>query len=82
MVEIAKGIAERPRILVLDEPSAVLSRDELEHVFALIRRLTAEGSLVLYVSHRLDEVCEIADRATVLKVLPPRCALLTSTNMT
>jgi ribose transport system ATP-binding protein len=67
MVEIAKGIAERPRILVLDEPSAVLSREELEHVFALIRRLTAEGSLVLYVSHRLDEVCEIADRVTVLK---------------
>jgi ABC-type sugar transport system ATPase subunit len=67
MVEIAKGIAERPRVLVLDEPSALLSREELEHVFALIRRLTAQGTLVLYVSHRLDEVGEIADRVTVLK---------------
>jgi ABC-type sugar transport system ATPase subunit len=67
MVEIAKGIAESPRVLVLDEPSAVLSRVELEHVFALIRRLTSAGTLVLYVSHRLDEVCEIADRVTVLK---------------
>jgi ribose transport system ATP-binding protein len=67
MVEIAKGIAENPRVLVLDEPSAVLSRQELEHVFTLIRRLTVQGSLVLYVSHRLDEVCEIADRITVLK---------------
>jgi len=67
MVEIAKGIAERPRILVLDEPSAVLSREESERLFTLIRRSTAEGVLVLYVSHRLDEVCEIADRVTVLK---------------
>lgn len=67
MVEIAKGIAERPRILVLDEPSAVLSRKELGLVFALIRRLTVQGTLVLYVSHRLDEVREIADRVTVLK---------------
>ncbi|MGH8872884.1 MAG: sugar ABC transporter ATP-binding protein [Acidimicrobiia bacterium] len=66
MVEIAKGIAERPRILVLDEPSAVLSRAELEHVFALIRRSTSKGTLVFYVSHRLDEVFEIADRITVL----------------
>lgn len=67
MVEIAKGVAERPKILLLDEPSAVLSRDKLERVFALIKRLTTQGTLVFYVTHRLDEVFEIADRITVLK---------------
>jgi ribose transport system ATP-binding protein len=67
MVEIAKALAERPRILILDEPSAVLAREELELVFGLVRQLVAEGSLVLYVSHRLDEIFEIADRITVFK---------------
>ena len=67
MVEIAKAVAERPRVLVLDEPSAVLSREELRRLFGLVRRLTTEGTLVFYVSHRLEEVFEIADRITVLK---------------
>lgn len=67
MVEIAKAMAERRRILILDEPSAVLSQDELNRLFALVRKLKQEGTLVLYISHRLDEVFEIADRITVLK---------------
>jgi ABC-type sugar transport system ATPase subunit len=67
MVEIAKAVAERPRILILDEPSAVLSQEELNRLFALVRQLKKEGTLVLYISHRLDEVFEIADRITVLK---------------
>ncbi len=67
MVEIAKAVAERPRILILDEPSAVLSQEELNRLFALVRRLKQEGTLILYISHRLDEVFEIADRITVLK---------------
>ena len=67
MVEIAKAVAQKPRILILDEPSAVLSQDELKQVFALIHRLKQESTLVLYISHRLDEVFEIADRITVLK---------------
>jgi ABC-type sugar transport system ATPase subunit len=78
MVEIAKAVAQKPRILILDEPSAVLSQDELIQLFALIKRLKQESTLVLYISHRLDEVFEIADRITVLKdgetvgtVLPP-----------
>lgn len=56
-----------PRILILDEPSATLSREELKRLFALIRSLKRESTLVLYISHRLDEVSEIADRITVLK---------------
>jgi ABC-type sugar transport system ATPase subunit len=67
MVEIAKAVAEKPRILILDEPSAVLSQEELNRLFALVRRLRQEGTLVLYISHRLDEVFEIANRITVLK---------------
>jgi ribose transport system ATP-binding protein len=67
MVEIAKAVAERRRILILDEPSAVLSQEELNRLFALVRKLKQEGTLVLYISHRLDEVFEIADRITVLK---------------
>jgi ABC-type sugar transport system ATPase subunit len=67
MVEIAKAIADRRRILILDEPSAVLSQEELNRLFALIRQVKRDGTLVLYISHRLDEVFEIADRITVLK---------------
>jgi ribose transport system ATP-binding protein len=67
MVEIAKAVANRRRILILDEPSAVLSQEELKRLFALMRQLKEEKTLILYISHRLDEVYEIADRITVLK---------------
>lgn len=67
MVEIAKAVANRRRILILDEPSAVLSQEELKRLFALMRQLKQEKTLILYISHRLDEVFEIADRITVLK---------------
>ena len=67
MIEIAKALASEPRILILDEPSAVLAGDDLEKLFALIAALRAQGVLVLYVSHRLDEVMRIADRVTVIK---------------
>jgi ABC-type sugar transport system ATPase subunit len=67
IVEIAKAIAVRPRVLILDEPSAVLSARETDLLFAKIRQLTATGAIVLYISHRLEEVFEIADKAVVLK---------------
>jgi ABC-type sugar transport system ATPase subunit len=67
MVEIAKAVAESPRILILDEPSAVLSQKELQRLFALIQTLKKKSTLILYISHRLDEVFEVADRITVLK---------------
>ncbi|MGC8875019.1 MAG: ATP-binding cassette domain-containing protein, partial [Chloroflexia bacterium] len=51
MVEIAKAVAESPRILILDEPSAVLSQEELKRLFALIRSLKARPTLILYISH-------------------------------
>jgi len=67
MVEIAKAVAGPRKILILDEPSAVLSQEELNRLFALVRQLKKQGTIILYISHRLDEVFEIADRITVLK---------------
>jgi ABC-type sugar transport system ATPase subunit len=67
MVEIAKAMLQQPRILVLDEPSAVLSGGDLDRLFSAVRSLRDAGTSVLYVSHRLDEVFQIATRITVLK---------------
>jgi ribose transport system ATP-binding protein len=67
MVEIAKALLVKPRILILDEPSAVLSQEEVKRLFQLIRKLKEQSTLILYISHRLDEVFEVADRITVLK---------------
>ena len=67
MIEVAKAMLDRPRILILDEPSAVLSARDLERLFAAIRLLRQTGATVIYVSHRLDEVFAIANRITVLK---------------
>jgi len=67
MVEIAKAVALQPRVLIMDEPSAVFAQEELAALFALIERLRKQSVLILYISHRLDEVFAIADRVTVLK---------------
>ena len=67
MVEIAKALADDPKILLLDEPSAVLTSVEIERMFGIIRQIKERGVTVVYISHRLDEVFEIADRVTVLR---------------
>jgi len=67
VVEIAKAVAVKPRILIMDEPSAVLAQEDLTKLFALIRRLREDNVLIFYISHRLDELFAIADRVTVLK---------------
>ncbi|MGW4464132.1 sugar ABC transporter ATP-binding protein [Micromonospora sp. NPDC004704] len=67
MVEIAKALVAEPRMLVLDEPSAVLAGSDLDSLFALVRRLTQRGVLVVYVSHRLAEVLELASTIVVIK---------------
>jgi ribose transport system ATP-binding protein len=66
-VEIAKALSYRPRILVMDEPTAALTPDEVAALFARIGDLVARGLTVLYISHRLAEVFELAHRVTVLK---------------
>ena len=67
MVEIAKALSRDARLIVLDEPSAVLGDAELQGLFAVIRRLTAKGTSFIYISHRLGEVFKITDRVTVMK---------------
>ena len=67
LVEIAKALAFEARILVMDEPSAALTSHEVARLFEIIRDLKRQGLGILYVSHRLDEIFEIADRATVLR---------------
>lgn len=67
MVEIAGALSRRARLVVLDEPSAVLGESELAKLFDVIRRLSAEGVSFVYISHRLKEVFEICDRVTVLR---------------
>lgn len=63
----ARALSLGGRILIMDEPSAVLGGQELEVLFAVIRRLTAQGIAVIYISHRLEEIFEIGDRVTVLR---------------
>jgi ABC-type sugar transport system ATPase subunit len=67
MVEIAKALTFDSQILILDEPTAALTSNEVETLFTTIRRLRSEGRSMLYISHRLDEVFQIADRVTVLR---------------
>ena len=67
IIEIAKALVVTPRILILDEPSAVLSAHETERLFRKIRQLSAAGTTVLYISHRLEEIFEISDDVFVLK---------------
>jgi ribose transport system ATP-binding protein len=67
MVEIARAISRNARLIVLDEPSAVLGDTELEKLFRTIRTLQAEGVAFVYISHRLKEVFELCQKATVLR---------------
>jgi len=67
LVEIARALVFKARLLILDEPSAILSGPELERVFMVIEELRSSGLGVLYISHRLAEIFRLADRATVLK---------------
>jgi inositol transport system ATP-binding protein len=67
LVEIAKGVAHDPKLLILDEPTSSLSRQETEQLFALIRSMREREKAIVYITHKLDEVFAIADRATVLR---------------
>ncbi|WP_099824819.1 sugar ABC transporter ATP-binding protein [Oceaniglobus indicus] len=67
MVEIAKALGRDARVLIMDEPTAVLTARETDILLDLIDRLRAEGCAILYTSHKLDEIARIADRVTVLR---------------
>jgi ribose transport system ATP-binding protein len=67
IVSMARALSHDARLIVMDEPSAVLAHDEVANLFRIIRELTAQGIAVIYISHRLEEIREIGDRVTVLK---------------
>jgi ribose transport system ATP-binding protein len=67
LVEIARAMQFDCRILVMDEPTTPLSTHETDRLFVLIRKLRAEGLAILYISHRMDEIDELADEVTVLR---------------
>jgi len=67
MIEVAKAISYRSKVLIMDEPTATLTNKELVRLFEMIRRLRSEGVAIIYISHRLEELKQIADRITVLR---------------
>ncbi|MFD4249029.1 sugar ABC transporter ATP-binding protein [Amycolatopsis thermoflava] len=67
LVEIARALADRPRVLVLDEPTAALSDEEARALLAIVAELRDAGLALLYISHRMAEIAQIADRVTVLR---------------
>ena len=67
LIEIARALSSDSRLLIMDEPTATLTPREIERLFAIIHRLRANGVTVVYISHRLQEIYEIADRVTVLR---------------
>jgi rhamnose transport system ATP-binding protein len=67
LIEIAKALSLEARVLILDEPTASLSAHEVDRLFRIVRRLRDQGVSILFVSHRLDEVFELSDTATVLR---------------
>ena len=66
-VEILKALYRDAKILVLDEPTAVLTPQETEEIFVVLRNLASQGHSIIFISHKLNEVLEIADRITVIR---------------
>jgi ribose transport system ATP-binding protein len=67
MVEIAKALSYRSRVLIMDEPTAALNDAEIAELFTIINRLKAEGVGIVYISHKMDEIKRISDRVTVMR---------------
>ncbi len=66
-MELSRLLIERPRVLILDEPNSALNEAETRRLFGILRELSADGITIIYVSHRLEEVFDIADRITVMR---------------
>ncbi len=67
VVSMARALSHNARVIVMDEPSAVLDPEEVDNLFRVVRALQADGVAVIYISHRLEEIRQIGDRITVLK---------------
>jgi inositol transport system ATP-binding protein len=67
MIEIARALSHRSELIIMDEPTSALTDRDAEHLFGIVRTLRAEGKGILYITHRLDELYEIADEVSVLR---------------
>jgi rhamnose transport system ATP-binding protein len=67
LVEIVKALSSEAKILIMDEPTASLTKEEIDYLFRIARKLRDEGTGIIFISHRLEEVFEIADRVTVIR---------------
>lgn len=67
LIVIARALSRRARILILDEPTASLERQEVERLFSVIRRLKDQGVAIIYISHRLEEIEQLADACVILR---------------
>ncbi|MFQ6547446.1 ABC transporter ATP-binding protein [Aestuariibius sp. 2305UL40-4] len=66
-VEIVRCLLQAPRLFIMDEPTSVLTPQEVEILFATLRQISAEGTAILYISHKLEEIRTLCDRATILR---------------
>ena len=67
-IEIVRCLLQNPRLLIMDEPTSVLTPQEVERLFTTLRRLAAEGCSILYISHKLEEIRALCDSATVMRM--------------
>lgn len=67
IVEIVKAVSQKAQILIMDEPSAPLTKSEVERMFAMVDKLKSAGVTIIYISHRLDEIFRLADRITIMR---------------
>lgn len=66
-IEIAKAVSHHSRIIVMDEPTSSLTSDEVEHLFAIINKLRANGVSIIYISHKMEEILRISDEVTIMR---------------
>ena len=66
-LEIAKAVSHHSKIIIMDEPTSSLSEHEVGHLFRIIRKLTADGVAVIYISHKMEEILQIADEVTIMR---------------
>ncbi len=67
-VEILRCLLQNPKLLIMDEPTSVLTPQEVEKLFAILRRLAGEGCAILYISHKLEEIRALCERATIMRL--------------
>jgi methyl-galactoside transport system ATP-binding protein/inositol transport system ATP-binding protein len=67
MVEIAKAVSYNSKLIIMDEPTSALAEKEIKQLFSIMRKLKAQGKSIIFISHKLDEIYEIADRVTVYR---------------